>query len=76
MIPLAVIKSRSIPARLTMALRATRATGNHQFSSQEIGKRINESTRTISRLLKFTSGVNRTGEGIYEFTGEMIEVQP
>lgn len=63
--------------RILMALRAVKATGSPTFTSTEIGKRINESARTTSHFLALTTGVVicREGFGVYEFTGEPIEVQ-
>jgi hypothetical protein len=61
--------------RILMALRAVKATGSPTFTSTEIGKRINESARTTSHFLALTTGVVLQGFGVYEFTGEPIEVQ-
>ena len=60
--------------RIPMALRAVKATGSPTFTSTEIGKKINESARTTSHFLALTTGVLLQGFGVYEFTGEPIEV--
>jgi len=66
---------RAEPVQYNLSVEeAIKATGTQTFTSTEIGKKINESARTTSHFLALTTGVLLQGFGVYEFTGETIEV--
>jgi hypothetical protein len=55
-------------------LRRMISKGERRFTCRDLAKRTNHMSNGIGNILRFTTGVQREGKGLWKFTGEPVEV--